>query len=387
MRNTGDYPGVSLAHLAVAKNYSSPFILGPPVCDELVALIQHMFSEDEADIVRHLKPYRPRTAASLASATARPLHEVKPILDRLASDLHVIFYFGKEGKERYTILPLVPGTFEMTMMRTSTHTLTPWHTRFAQLFEALFETGFSVEYLKKPVNPVRYLPVGEAVQAQPQAYPSDRLEAILDRYDHFAVGLCQCRLIKDLNDEGCGKMLETCTVVGDWAPHMVKRGLMRQTTKQEVLEIKAAAEKDGLVTWMVNEESGKHTSALCSCCGCCCAALRTISEFNTPGFIAKPHFMPRIDHQSCTHCEKCVEICPMKALWLVEEGDSKRLVYDEARCIGCGLCTIACDSGAMTLHEVPDYRKPPGNWGVYLTKYIPGYLSNLLNILSSRRRS
>ena len=108
MRDLGGYPGISRAHLEVAKNYSSPILLGPPVCDELVALVEHMFSEEEAEIVRYLKPYRPRTAASLASATNRPLREVKPILDRLARDLHVIFYFGKEGKERYTILPIVP---------------------------------------------------------------------------------------------------------------------------------------------------------------------------------------------------------------------------------------------------------------------------------------
>lgn len=387
MRDIGGYPGVSQAHLAVASNYSSPFLIGPPLCDELMALVEHMFSEEEAGIVRHLKPLRPRTASSLATATGRPLAEVKAVLDRLARDLHVILYFGKEGRERYTILPIVPGTFEMTMMRTSIDSLTPWHRRFARLFETLYETGYSVDYLRRSIDPVRYLPVGEAIQAQPMAFPSDRLEVILDRYDHFAVGLCQCRLVKELNDEGCGRMLETCTTVGDWAPAMVRRGLMRESTRNEVLEIKAAAEREGLVTWMVNEESGKHTSALCSCCGCCCAALRIVSEFNAPGFIAPPHFMPRTDQRECTCCEKCVEACPMKALSVTGEGDSRRLVHDAARCIGCGICVITCDTGALTLEEVPDYRKPPGNWATYFTRYLPGYLSNIWNITSSRRRT
>ena len=77
----------------------------------------------------------------------------------------------------------------------------------------------------------------------------------------------------------------------------------------------------------------------------------------------------------------------MKALWLVDDDKGKRLVYEEARCIGCGLCTVTCDAGAMTLREVPDYRKPPSGWTAYLTRYIPAYLSNLRSMLASRRRA
>lgn len=181
-------------------------------------------------------------------------------------------------------------------------------------------------------------------------------------------------------------MLETCTVVGDLVPVMVQKGFLKQASKEDVLEVKAAAEKEGLVTWMVNEESGKYTSALCSCCGCCCAALRTVSEFNVPGFIAPPHFVPAIDRESCTLCEKCVEVCPMGALVIIGEKKERVLRYRPERCIGCGLCAVACNSGSITMKEAPNYKKPPSGWPAYVAKYLPSYAVNMLRMWASRLR-
>lgn len=386
MPEVGDYPGVSGAHLAVAKNYSSPLLQGPPLCDELLALVEHMFTDEEADIVQHLKPLRFKNSAGLAATTGRPRGEVETVLKRLALDKHVILSFGKEGRERYLIMPIVPGTFELTLMRTSADSVTPWDRRFASLFEDLFSTGYYLDYIDKPIDSVRYLPVGEFIKTEPMALPSDRLEEILERYDNFAVGVCQCRLTKNMSGEGCGRMLETCTAVGPWAPVMVRRGQMREVSMRDVLEIKAQAESEGLVTWMMNEESGRFSSALCSCCGCCCDALRSITEFNTPGIIAPPHFMPRINQESCNACGKCVKACPMGALRLLEEGGQNRLVTIPERCIGCGLCSVTCPQGAISMQEVPDYRKPPGGYATYFARYLPNIVHNVWKVWSARRR-
>jgi len=386
VHKVGDYPGVSKAHLDMVKTYASPLLVGPPVSDELVALVEHMFTEEEAEIARHIKPWRPKTAASIAAADGRPLEEVKEILHRLAHEKYVLISFGEGDKERYIVLPILPGTFEHVLVRKSPDSATPWHKRFAELYEALYDTGFSTLYSSKPVNAVRYLPVGEAVKAIPMALPSDRLEDIMDHYRDFAIGVCQCRLSKQLVGEGCGKMLETCTVMGDFAPALVKEGRMRQASKRDVLEVKAAAEKEGLVTWMMNDESVKFFRCSCSCCGCCCGALRQISEFNAPGFIAPPHFMPRVELQACKYCGKCAEACPMKAMAVSGEGEAKQHIHRQERCIGCGLCVVACPNGALAMREVPDYREPPASFPAYLAKYGRNYVINGFKVWSERRR-
>lgn len=353
--------------------------------DGLVALVQHMYTEEEAEVLRHLKPWRARKAASIAGASGIPLDEVEAVLHTLAHEKYVIGSYGQGDTERFALLPIVPGAFESALIRISPDSVTPWHRRFAELYEELVATGYHLDYFKKPLNAVRYLPVGESIQNEAMAYPSDRLEAILERYKDFAVGVCQCRLSKQLTGGGCGRMLETCTVMGDLAPLMVEQGRMRAASMKEVLEIKGAAEKEGLVTWMMNEDSGKFTNASCSCCGCCCGALRTITEFNSPGFIARPHFMPMVEGADCTLCGKCSAVCPMKAFILEGEGEEKRLVHRRERCIGCGLCAVACPKASLAMRPAPGSRKTPGGWPSYLARYAPRYLRNALRVSLLRR--
>jgi H+/Na+-translocating ferredoxin:NAD+ oxidoreductase subunit B len=385
-KTIGDYPQVSKAHQALIKTYSNVFFTGPPISDELVALIEHMFTEEEADVVQHIKPWRFKTAASIASSTGRPLQEVKDILNRLAHDKYVIYSLGQGGKAHYFILPIIPGTFEAVLMRVSPDGVSPWLKRFAELFEALFATGFIASYHHKPVGAVRYLPVGEVVQAQPMALPSDRLEYIMERHKDFAVGVCQCRLSKQLVGDGCDRMLETCTFMGDFATMFIREGRMRRSSMREVLEIKAEAEKQGLVTWTMNDESTKFFKAACSCCGCCCTVLRVISDFNTPGLVAPPHFIPGIDAAACACCGKCVEICPMKAMVVIKEGEGKRHIHKNERCIGCGLCVVACPNKALAMVELPGYKNPPANTLAYMARYGHNFSLNTLYAWSSRRR-
>jgi electron transport complex protein RnfB len=359
-RKAGDYPGVPKAYLDVAQKLSSPILMGPPLCDELLAFVQHLFTEEEAGAARHLHLYRGRTALQVARAEHRPLEQVEPILRRLAVELHAIVGSGPEGNRRYRLPPIMPGIFEMVLFSESPDALSPWHRRFAELFEALYETGYILDYPGQLRGLVRYVPVGKVIETHPMALPSDRLEVVLDQFKVFAVGQCQCRMTKQVVGKGCGKPTGNCAVFGDWAAGAIRAGQAREVTKKDMLEIKREAEAHGMVNWMMNVETTSGQCS-CSCCGCCCHAMTAISEFSAPSFFAPPHFLPQFDLARCTFCGQCARKCPMKAITVDTQGKTHR--HQAARCIGCGLCVLACEkSRAVAMEAVPDYKLPYKSW-------------------------
>lgn len=384
VKKIGDYPSVPGAYLEIARSYTTPFFAGPPLCDELVALVQHLFSGEEAMIVRHLKPFSiGKTAKAIASAEHRPVEEVSRILERLANERFIIMSMGPQSMKRYFLIPMFPGVMENIMFRNSMDGLTDWHRRFAELFEKLFETGYMADYSRNPVEIVRYLPVGRSIEKHTMAWPSDHIEEILDRYKSFAVTYCQCRLTEKLIDRDCGKPLETCVILGGFAENLVRNGRMRRAEKQEVIDIKKNAEAHGLVTWMGNEDSGKGTNVSCSCCGCCCHNLRIMTEFNMPSMIAPPHFIPKYDSSKCVHCGKCAQICTMGAITVDTIGKNRD--YQRHRCVGCGLCITVCDKKAIELVPAPDYKKPASNRLLYLARLAPGIIRNTLGAFKTHK--
>jgi Pyruvate/2-oxoacid:ferredoxin oxidoreductase delta subunit len=377
-----DYPRVPGVYLDVALRLASPLLMGPPLCDELVAFVQHLVTEEEAGVMRRLGVLTGCTAAAVARAEHRPREQVEPILQRLAEEKRVITGSGAEGKRRYRLLPIMPGMFEMVLIRASLDSLTDWHLRFAELFETLYETGYMLDY-KGPTTPwVRYLPVGAAIEAHPMALPSDQLEVVLDQFDVFAVGQCQCRITADVMGHGCGKSKGNCAIMGRWARRCIDRGIVRQVSKQEMLDVKRQAESEGMVNWMMNVASSSGQNS-CSCCGCCCHAMRSVSEFNAPSMIAPPHFLPRIDAARCTYCGKCARACPMAAIIVDVQGKTQR--HLEARCIGCGLCSLACrPQGAIRMEAVPDYKLPYKSWFALLSRAVPKMLATSWKVWRQR---
>ncbi len=379
------YPEVPKPYRDVAQRYANPLLFGPPICDELMALVRHMFTEEEAALVRHLSSPRGKTASAIAAAEHRPLAEVRPVLGRLADEKHILLTHGQGESKRYGLMPLVPGVFESVLVRTSLETLAPWHRRFAELFEALFETGYLLDYAEHDLPAVRYLPVGRTIENNSHALPSDRLAEVLDRYDLFALGLCQCRMTEGIVGRGCERSMENCVAFGEGAEYVIKSGRMRQVTKQEVLAVKAEAEANGLVTFIAEADWGRGAGgASCSCCGCCCHALQTITKFNVPGLISPPHFTPRLDSAKCNHCAKCARNCPMGAIVVDTKGKTFR--HLPHRCIGCGLCAAACDrQQALRMEPVAGYREPPRRLRSILRQMGPNYLRNAWSVWRRRR--
>ncbi len=374
-RKPDDYPHVALVYREVARRLSSPLLMGPPVCDELMAFVQHLFTEEEAAVVRRLSPLRGKTAEQVARAEHRPVEEVAEILQRLAQKKRAIGSTGSDGSQRYQLLPIMPGIFEMVLITETPESLSDWHRKFVELVEALYETGYAAAFSQHPTRTIRYLPVSRVADAHPMALPSDRMGAILDRFTIFGIGQCQCRTTMAALGHGCAKPLGNCTVMGDWAAQGIRDGWLKPAHRRDVLEAKREAESHGLVSFVLNVESTRGQVS-CSCCGCCCKAMRTMTEFNAPSLVAPPHFLPQFDPARCTYCGKCAAACPMGAMTIhLRDGSRGHAAH---RCIGCGLCAVACPQpSTITMEPVPDYRRPYGSWFSLVAHSAPAMLRNV----------
>ena len=352
IKSVNDYPGVSKAHLEVAQLYADKRLGGGvPICDESIALIQHIFTEEEAMVMRHFKPGTPQTAQSLAEAEHLPIEKINRILYSIAEEKHVILRLGEGEAAVYMVIPILPGAFEFVLARQSLDSLTEWHRRFCELFEKLYETGYILDHEPKKPPTIKYVPMGQIIRTHPMAYPSDKLEEVYSRYKSFGLTMCQCRITEKVVERGCGKPMEVCITLGPVAEMSIRGGRSRRITMKDALEIKAEAEASGLVTWIDASDPAVGGTS-CSCCGDCCHFMRRVSEFNAPASIAPAHFVPRVDLDRCNYCGKCALACPMGAVTV--DVINNTYTRNAHRCIGCAQCVVACKPKAIEMVVVPD---------------------------------
>jgi len=152
------------SHLALAKKFmfqenSEDFV---PL-DSLVKLVAHAYTEEEADTVMKVG-FVPRAADAIAKRLNRPVHEVEPILKSL-SERFLISGISADKGEIYGFLPLVPGVFEVQIIR-SQGSHDEYFKEFARLFEDFYsEIG---DYLRprledKDINIMRIIPVERSI--------------------------------------------------------------------------------------------------------------------------------------------------------------------------------------------------------------------------------
>ena len=57
---------------------------------------------------------------------------------------------------------------------------------------------------------------------------------------------------------------------------------------------------------------------------------------------------PKISAKNCTHCNKCINVCPTNAIRKSnKEGLDKTLTIDMGKCTFCGECERICDAGVI----------------------------------------
>jgi ferredoxin len=298
----------------------------------------------------------PASVEDIAVKANRDTAGVRYHLETMA-DKGLVYTFDKNDVRFYSLLPLLPGIFEMQFLSGD---VSERAVKLAYLFEDYFKAldRYTSSNTQTPIPfPVaRVISVEKEIQSSYEIHPYDKVSEYIDKAEYIAVGTCYCRHHGELLGRPCTKPKDVCMGFGPDARYMAERKFGRLVGKDEARAILRRTEEAGLVHCSSNMT--KYVQFVCNCCPCHCGILQSMKKFNMKGSAAVSGFITMFDADSCIACGDCVERCPMEALTMKDDS----LSFDESKCIGCGLCSSACTTGSLKLVARNDAPVPPRDW-------------------------
>jgi ferredoxin len=352
------------AHIKLAALFSSVKAMGPPMSDALVSIIELLYSVEEARLGGHLSFVHPKTVGHIARKSGASPETLAPVLEEMVRKKTII-----RVANRYMLYPLIPGIFEVMLKNGDDDA---WHAAFARLINDLVDTGYMGEYLSRPINAIRNIPVRQDAAAGKSVIAGDDLVSeLIESHKHFAVyNICPCRHSMRLTGHECKRASadEGCLAFGDYSLGIEPEGHGRTVSKEEMLDIVAERRAKGLVLFTSNIQPSSPT-AICTCCDCCCRALKIHNSFSK-NLVAPSHIIAAVDEHLCNNCGRCVKACNTQAHSL----DDKKHSYNPALCVGCGNCAVSCGNNAITMEENRLYKPPSGSYTRLILKMLPPIL-------------
>jgi len=171
----------------------------------------------------------------------------------------------------YSPSPFVVGVFEFTMMRSAPD---DDHRRRAALFQEYWQEFMAANFgPERRVALARTLPHEAALpEGSVEVLDYERASDLIGRARRFSVGLCSCRHEKHhLGEKRCSVPLESCTALDHGADYLIRNGLAREISREEMLELVERSRALGLVMNADNVRS--RGTFICHCCSCCCNLL------------------------------------------------------------------------------------------------------------------
>jgi len=295
-------------------------------------------SEEEANILNAM----PATLAQLAEKFGKSRDEMNAVLEDL---FHrgVVFDYEKGGETFYRMPRHIVQFHDATILwqEAPQKMIDLWVKYMNEEFHQIPELLTSIKY--PPF--FRVIPINEGIASKSTVLPYEDALTIVEQATNIAVTKCTCRLIM----KKCDRPLEVCMQLNKGADYAIRRGTGRKLTVEEAKKMLRDCEKAGLVHTTENK-SGVGT-VLCNCCECCCEAIPYMRHAATRGIVSPSRYRASVDIEFCSSCGSCVDICPVDAIALDDEGFA---VVDGDLCIGCGLCTGTCPVEAITLVQVRD---------------------------------
>jgi Pyruvate/2-oxoacid:ferredoxin oxidoreductase delta subunit len=318
-----------------------------PWNETLYAILKGLYTAEEAELVVKM-PYGLSTIEKIRAVTSYDAAGVERLLDGLCEKGLVLDVWAG-GKYHYTISPLIIGIFEFTMMRTRGELN---HKEWGRLFHEYLQDGaayYKANWGKgQKISPLRTLPYEEAIDdaARVMILSYEKASDIIDEADQMAIGVCSCRHEKlHAGAKTCDIPLEKCSSFGGAAGMLVRHGMAKEVTREEMHDNLAQSREQGLVLCADNVRN--DITFICHCCGCCCNVLLGVSRFGYPNMVVSSNYIARVDEDECIECGSCAEACPVNA---IEDGiDNCTPVVNESICLGCGVCALSCQSESLKL--------------------------------------
>jgi Pyruvate/2-oxoacid:ferredoxin oxidoreductase delta subunit len=321
---------------------------GFPATDSGVelAILRKIFTPEDAAVALRLKPL-PETAAMVARRFRRPTDEVRATLDRMA-ERGEIFSFRQRGHRYYALAPFIVGIWEFQLDHIDRE--------LAELFEAYAPTLLGALGGAAP-HLARVIPVNRRIEARAEILPHDDLKTLLAASNSFRVADCLCRREQALLGKPCSHSIETCMSFSrEPDAYEGSPPWGREITRQEALELLDRVEEEGLVHCTFNVQ--RELFFVCNCCSCCCGFLRAVNQHGAPYMLARSNYVSLIDLDTCSACGDCDGgRCPVAAISAGSDG----YAVDQERCVGCGVCALACSYDAIRLVPRPEPERllPP----------------------------
>lgn len=331
--------------------------VGAPINDTLMAILHRLYTETEA-MVGSKFPLVPMNLKQIASITGIEEEQLKTILDGMANK-GLVLDIPRKDTFYYMLTPVVVGFFEYTFMRVQDDVDLKV---LAELFQSYFNnkevrdefSGNDTKMMRTLVYE-KLIPV--AVETEVLTY--ERASEIIRQSGGGAISICPCRHKASHLGKSCGAPLEVCTSLGSAAEWIIRRGMGKPATVDELLRVLDQTEKLGLVHNCDNVLN--KPAYICHCCGCCCVILTGINEAGK--YATHPsNFVPELETETCTGCGTCAESCHIRAITMKDDESGTEVpAVNKEICIGCGVCASACPSGSLTLSRRPVLHVPPDN--------------------------
>ncbi len=325
------------------------FPIGAPQSEEIYEILKILYSEREAEVASKM-PLKFITAGKLSSITKIPESELVPLLEGMA-EKGLVMDFQKRGKTYYILSPTLLGFFEFTFMRVSD--VVPQKKLAELMMKYVHENGETVRgMIGGGFPPARTLVHEDAVRkgengAVTEVLDYERADFLLDQAWKVGVGMCYCRHVASHEGKDCKYPVEVCMALNMGADYLVRRGFMREVSKEEAKDLLARSREEGLVFTADNVKT--KPTFICHCCGCCCGILGAYKNFRLESSLATSHYAASINSNKCVGCGLCVKRCQIDAIDMKELNGKKYAVVDMNLCIGCGACIRACNKEALRM--------------------------------------